>query len=752
MAFDPTKFGAVAVQKFDPSSFGATPMTPKPDPLAYTGTDYGATFPSDPNNDSALGAGAKAVGNIPSSAYSNVSGFASIVAHPFQTLDAIGNSVLGGLQKGVTAATGFEFPDTGAYNKADTTASAMGKGLSDRYGSIDNLQRTATNDPLGFGMDIMSLGQGASMVAGKSALAARGMEAASAGLKTVGSTIAKPLKPVANVITDTVPKVIRSATSQVTGLDTSTISQVLRKQEAFSKEALASADREVIASSVKQAINERQQELSDLGSNYKNIRETTTHPTDIPEQNIKAGDQIVVNMEPGFIRKILTDKFNIKIDAKGNIPDGPSNRPLSAADRTSLENFIKTWTNNGKKTILTPDEFLNTRGALDELARWDQGKTNLTKLVSRELRKQYDQAGKAQIPELKSLDSQYAPEVSLLKQLKNDIFTANGELKDNAISKIANITGPGKEKLLARVSQVVPDIEQRVRVARAAEDIERSAGVKVGTYTRGAGMAGVAYGLLSGDISALVAGVTAIIAHPEIAVKLLRGLGIAGEYASPFATALRKAANDVNNFSVPGNEMIKNIVSDVHNALLGSKEFKELRMLTDKIVKEGKEGFTYLPDGTGPKIGDKVYAVAPNKSTEFVVKNKDGMPDSDAIYEYLKTHYNDVTSQEGMHFGGWQKDNGDFVLDISKVTNDPAEAADLALKGQQEGIFDFSKGETIYAKDYEKLKTNGVSKEKGRDTKNSGGDTPGDNGSSSKKLKKVIIPPSASSESDRDNM
>ena len=134
----------------------------------------------------------------------------------------------------------------------------------------------------------------------------------------------------------------------------------------------------------------------------------------------------------------------------------------------------------------------------------------------------------------------------MLSQVRKDIIDAKtGDLKDGAISKIANLTGKGKENLLARMKEIVPDIDQRVRIIKAVEDIERASGLKTGTYTRGLIAGG---GALTGNIPAIIA---AILTQPQIAVPILKGAGYVGQRAVPILRALRAIVDDVNNFRLP---------------------------------------------------------------------------------------------------------------------------------------------------------------------------------------------------------
>lgn len=138
---------------------------------------YGATFPYQ-EGDNALVAGFKALGNLPSSAYGFGEGIINMLMNPAETLTNIGNVAIGGVEK-----------LTGDQNKEDApsmTFDAFAKALQERYGGLDELTNTATNDPFGFGTDI------ASLLGGGAALVGKGAEAG-ALVSKVGQTVTGPV-------------------------------------------------------------------------------------------------------------------------------------------------------------------------------------------------------------------------------------------------------------------------------------------------------------------------------------------------------------------------------------------------------------------------------------------------------------------------------------------------------------------------------------------------------------------------------
>jgi hypothetical protein len=500
--FDPTKYGAVPInESFDPVKLGAVPF--KSD-VSGMGTFFPASATDNP-----IQAGLKAAGNVPSSAFNLGKSIYSAVRHPVQTVKGIGEVALGGAEKLIPGQQGNEE----AFNQFTNI-------LKERYGSLENLQKTATNDPFGFGTDVLGLVTGGATLVGKGA-------AVTGAIGKVGKLATSPVAKTIEKTGELAGKTTKFGISQVTGLNPETITELIKNPQAFKN--VSPEIRVETANAVKDALDVRLGELSDLGKGYESIRTGTN------------GTPGLVTIPEGTVRGVL-NKYGVKLDENNKIITSPESRPLSAGDRLALQDFID---NYGGVTTHTNNSFLNTREALSNLAKYDTTKTNLSTNIARDLRGQYDLAGKSQIPGLTELDSAYAPERQLLGQLKKDIFDAKGELKPNAISKIANINGKGKEKLLERVKEILPDIEQRVKVIKAVEDIERASGFKVGTYTRGIIRGGA---MVSGNIPAIV---SAILSQPEIAVPLLKGAGYTGQKAAPILNAVKTIVNDVNNFKLP---------------------------------------------------------------------------------------------------------------------------------------------------------------------------------------------------------
>jgi hypothetical protein len=468
-----------------------------------------------------LSAGLESAKNLPSSFGRFVGGIKDVVLHPLKTAGAIGNVAIGAVEKAIPGA-----------QKEEENFNQFASFLKERYGSLENLEKTATEDPFAFGADVLGVLQGGAGLVGKTAQLNTGISAA-------GKLATTPVSKTASAVGSGIAKTTEFGVSQATGLNPATLSTIVENPSQFTRTARASIDRPSLASDVKGAIDTRLKALRDTGAGYNEIRNT----------------EAAVQVNPGTVESVL-GKYGVKMQidetGKAKVLTTAESRPLSGGDRAALEDFYNTY---GREKTLSPNAFLNAREALSNLAKYDQTKTNISTTIARDLRNAYDTVGKDQIPKLKELDAAYAPERELLNQAKKDFLTAKGELKDAAISKVANSTGAGKDQLLARLEELSPGITQRIRVLKAVEDIEHTSGIKVGTYARALGVGGQA---ISGNILGAI--VTAILTAPEVAVPLIRGYGLTKPKIASVLMALRSGTTDVNNFRMPvlkGAETVK---------------------------------------------------------------------------------------------------------------------------------------------------------------------------------------------------
>lgn len=118
-------------------------------------------------------------------------------------------------------------------------------------------------------------------------------------------------------------------------------------------------------------------------------------------------------------------------------------------------------------------------------------------------------------------------------------------------------------------------------------------------------------------------------------------------------------------------------------------------------------GITISLKGDVPTSG---FSVATSKDTEQVIPEAKWSPED--VAKYINDNY-EALSQPNAHFGAWV-DNGQVYMDVPSVFGDFNEAMKTAEKADQLAIFDLSKFETHYLKDYVK-ETTGAYTRKGEE-------------------------------------
>jgi hypothetical protein len=290
--------------------------------------------------------------------------------------------------------------------------------------------------------------------------------------------------------------------SQASGLSPKTILEVINKPGAFAKEEMAKVNREALGETVFKGITKRLDDLSETGKEYNIIR-SSNQTVNVPMNNLK---------------DTLSTKYGITFDANGKVIRTAETTPLKPGDISALEDFIDIY---GDTNEMSANAFLNARKALSNLAEYDAAKSDVANVIAKDLRRQLDSFGKEQLEGLSKLDAKYGPERELLSKVRRDYLNPDGTFKDNALTKIANLTKEGRQSVLGRIKKIVPDIEEQLNILNAIEDIKGTMGNKVGTYSRSV------LGPLGGFSVAGIPGaiVSMMLTNPYTAVAVLRQYG-----------------------------------------------------------------------------------------------------------------------------------------------------------------------------------------------------------------------------------
>lgn len=550
--------GRVGMDPSNPSAVSEMALTPTQEADRANKKETGAIFGAKTGKETAASAALKTLGNIPSSAFNFAKGAVNML-NPMNIVQNVSETVR--LLKEESARTGENPVSIFAKSFKETPQSAYevlvpeaGKGVAEAayYGikgdsnkaveGLEKAQRNVINDPVGSVLPFIMLAEGGAKVLDKAKVTKGATAAVDAAISKTAQTVTKPVGYVFNKAGQMVKDTTKFATSQATGLQPTTISEVMKNPDAFVRETRGSIDRASLGTEVKAALKERTASLKETGETYAPVRNRTTP----------------VTVEPTFLTDIIRETTGLELTKGGKLKSSAASKIREAKDVRALQNFYDRYQLKFKKGAMTTNEFLNMRTDLAKLSKFERelGKSQPVEAVTKVIRKKANTAYRSQVKGLKAIDNAYAKQSLELKELGKGFLDRNGNLTDAAMNRIANATGKGKDLLLGRLEQISPGITRKIKILKAIEDIEHASGIKVGTYNRGIIMGGLT--LTAGLIPALI---EAILTSPEVAVPLLRKYSLLknSRVVGSIMKILQKSANVVN-------ELPQNAVGQITSA------------------------------------------------------------------------------------------------------------------------------------------------------------------------------------------
>ena len=273
---------------------------------------------------------------------------------------------------------------------------------------------------------------------------------------------------------------------------------------------------DTVLDDVKNKIEERWMENYELGKEYDAIREkwqtisTEALASDMVDRLRK--NKITINadwdLEFDKLSRYNTAHKKALQEAWQIIKDAQAAETVDAATILDLRQKFDDIVNRTDK----PTELRN-------MSSVDKATESLIK----EMRWTIDARAKAWIDGLAELDSKYGPALEEMRAIKKDWFDSNGKIRDNARSKIRNLTKAWNEERLARLEKLYPWITQDLKALDAALTVEKLTKNSVWQYYKWWGIALWLKALFSGNIpEALGFTAVGILATPKNFVKLIQ--------------------------------------------------------------------------------------------------------------------------------------------------------------------------------------------------------------------------------------
>lgn len=503
-------------------------------------------FPAS-QNDNPIEAGLKTAGNFAGSAV-NVG--LSLAKLPFQGVHDIGADLSGFGSVASNMGGGIE-----GYIKAAATLAENIPGAAYEVvvpqstqqaiaGNTTGAGNTIENDPVGQILPYFLVGREAAYKISPEAGAAfdSGITKVAQPVETVAGKTGSLIGGTGNILGG----MGRFVVGQATGLFPKTIESITDNPGEFSKEGMGATTRPAVAATIKDALDARIADLEETGKGYQAVRQSGS----------------TVPVDPEYLKNTIQQTTGLKVMGDGNV-DSPYKLQTSGAsairnpgDISALQNKImNVWSPEFAKGFLTPDEFLNFRKDLGDMAKYEGGigKSSALQNLADVMRGKFNTAYRDAIPGLAERDANFSSQIGELNQLKKGVLDNDGNLSDAGINRIANATNKGRSVYLTKLEEIAPGITSKIKILKAIEDIENAEGQKVGTYARTgkeliAGGAGFATGGPVGAVAAAI--VEAILASPGVAVPLLRAYGYSSELVSSVLSGLKTLGSKINDSTI----------------------------------------------------------------------------------------------------------------------------------------------------------------------------------------------------------
>ncbi len=447
------------------------------------------------------------LGNVVKSGANFIGNIGNAVLHPIDTVQNIGGAAVGAAQElgGQTNDNTAKFDNLKNY-------------FINRYGSVDNMEKSLYQDPVGVLGDLSAAfgvaggAVGALGKVGELAGAADAADVAGSVASGLGkaSELTNPLTPVIKGVGALVNKssgLVSEAVGGITGLKSATVEDIVSHPQDYTPEQIANTTRASVAQQVETALDNRATQLSETGTAYTPLKE----------------NPVPIKVEPDGLDNIIRSSLGVDV-TDGVIKPTSTSELRDTTAISKLQGVYNTFKGDFLNGTMDSQKFLNLRSDLGDIAYNDSGIKN-TKVAgaAEDVRNSLNSTYRSQIPNLENTDAEYSSQLKELKTLKKGFVDKEGNLTASATNKIANSLGKGKDLQLEKLEQIVPGITRKLQVLKSIEDITKESS----GFLRTAAEAGGGFAAISSGNIPVMAGAfaTAILTEPKYAVPLLKLFG-----------------------------------------------------------------------------------------------------------------------------------------------------------------------------------------------------------------------------------
>ena len=274
---------------------------------------------------------------------------------------------------------------------------------------------------------------------------------------------------------------------------------------------------ETVFDEVKDKVSEKRLQNSEMGQEYGNLRKNKSK---------------VVNTEwiTADMKKTLKKNW-ITIDKDNNLKFSDMSK-FNAKQKAAL---IDAWNELKlveKKKNINAWNVLDMRQKFDDKLNWDGKAMDLnwnlsavdkaTEWLIQDMRWAIDNRAKVSVDWLKELDAKYSEALAEMQQIKKDWLNPDWTFKDNARSKLRNLTKAWNEAKLERLEKVIPWITNDLKALDVWLTVEKATKQWVWQYSKSIWVAGTVWALASWNVPALLASIWVwILATPKNFVRVL---------------------------------------------------------------------------------------------------------------------------------------------------------------------------------------------------------------------------------------